>query len=688
MTGWFVLRRELLALLRLPQTYAIAAAYLVLSGVFFVNILISTEIPDLAQYYSNIASTLLVLVPVVAMRSFAEERRSGALDLTLTWPLSRAGLVVGKFVANTAFVCLLASIVWVYFWLIADVASIQGSRAAGGYVGLMLMAAAFSALALMVSARASSPAAAAFLGFGLLLFLWILDYAPGWIGDSLRSLGPAEHFKAFPRGVIYWGDVAYFLIVVALGLGLATSALCRERPGPAFGSLLRRGATLGVVVVTWAGGSALASDLGGKLDLTSAKEHTLTEVTKRVLRQVKEPIRLTGFVEPVSPAAVELADLVRQYRAAGGDLHLTILDPDVQPGKARQAGVSLYGQVVVEMGDRREIIDDASQIALTSALHRLAGTSPPRACFTIGHGERSITDETRSGAATLAGELRQLYYDVKPAALSVPGAEGELARCTVVVVAGPRVPFLAGEIDLLANYAQQNGRLVIMADGVEADARQQLNGLLAPWGLTLGRGTVSDASALADDPSSIVTVDYPSKSPATEGLDDQETPVVVTGAVPVEATAGFDEDEDDGTHLTALVRSSPKSWVDPAPGSTTDGTRLRGPFVLAAVVDRSRVTGAVEQPAIARTRIGVMGSVEMAANRAIEMLGNREFVTAVVQWVARQDDLIAAGRVPGGFYKLVLTESQKNRLIRQGIVVPAAVVLVPLPFALLRLRRG
>ncbi|HET9770931.1 MAG TPA: ABC transporter permease subunit, partial [Acidimicrobiia bacterium] len=208
MNALFVLRRELRAFLRLPQTYGIAAAYLLISGIFFVNILISTEVADLASYYSNIANTLLVLVPVVAMRSFAEERRSGALDISLAWPTSRPGLVLGKFAANTLLVWFLAGVVWLYFSLVGSMASIEGSRTGGGWIGLLLMAMAFSALALMVSARTASTTAAAFLGFGLLLFLWILDYAPGWIGDGLRSVGPAAHFAAFPRGVLYGDDVA------------------------------------------------------------------------------------------------------------------------------------------------------------------------------------------------------------------------------------------------------------------------------------------------------------------------------------------------------------------------------------------------------------------------------------------------------------------------------------------------
>ncbi|HKN90791.1 MAG TPA: hypothetical protein VJ622_10955, partial [Acidimicrobiia bacterium] len=242
MNGLHVLRRELRALVTSPQTYAIAAAYLVLSGIFFLNILITSQIPDLEHYYSNVANTLLVLVPVVAMRSFAEERRTGALDITLAWRLSRTSLVLGKFAANTLYLWALSSVVWLYYHLVGRLAHIQMGRTAGGYIGLLLMATAFSALALMISARAASPAAAAFLGFGLLLFLRVLDYAPGWIGDRLASLGPTQHSAGFARGVVYWNDVAYFVIATLIGLGLAVAALERDRPGRKLGSLVRRGA--------------------------------------------------------------------------------------------------------------------------------------------------------------------------------------------------------------------------------------------------------------------------------------------------------------------------------------------------------------------------------------------------------------------------------------------------------------
>jgi ABC-type transport system involved in multi-copper enzyme maturation permease subunit len=684
MSGLFVLRRELRALVRLPQTYGIAAAYLVISGIFFVNILISTEVADLASYYSNIANTLLVLVPVVAMRSFAEERRSGALAISLTWPTSRTGLVLGKFAANTVFVWSLASVVWLYFSLVGGMASIQGSRTGGGWIGLLLMAMAFSALALMVSARTASTTAAAFLGFGLLLFLWILEYAPGWIGDGLRALGPAAHFEAFPRGVLYGDDVAYFLAVTALGLGLTVSALDRDRPGRTARSLVQRGAILGLVLGIGAGGTALAADVDAKVDLTADGRNTLTDATRKVLAEVRTPIRVTGFAQPFSAEEAQFRALVKQYRAAGADISSDQIDPDVQPARARAAGVGLYGEVLVEIGDRREVIDGPTEGALTSALHRLGATTGRRACVTVGHGERSVADESRQGLSTVAAQLQsRLFYEVKTIALAVAGAREELAGCTLVLAAGPQVPFLPQELALLEEYGRSNGRLVVLVDGA-GGPRDQLNALLAPWGVAYGSGVVADLSALADDPGSVVSSSYPSSSPATLRLRERDLPVVFVNSAPVIGTPAAEEDG----HVSPLVLSSPRSWLAATPGGPRAGGD-EGPFTLAALVDRSRVTEGGGAPmAIDRTRVGVVGSVEVVANRGLELLGNGDFMLALVQWVARDDDLVAAVRPSTGLYKLVLTEGQRDRLIRQGIVFPSLVMLLPLPLALLRLKRG
>ena len=682
MSAVYVFRRELRALVTSPQTYGIAAAYLILSGLFFVNILISSEIPDLEHYYSNVANTLLVLVPVVAMRSFAEERRTGALDMTLAWRMSRAGLVLGKFAANSLFLGVLSSIVWLYYRLVGHLAQIQVGRTAGGYIGLLLMVLAFSALALMVSARASSPAAAAFLGFGLLLFLRVLDYAPGWLGDSLAALGPTQHSTSFPRGVIYWDDVAYFGVATLVGLGLTVAALERDRPGRKVGALVRRGAAFGGVLVLWGGTVALAGDFEGQVDLTPEHRLSATDITRDVagrLERLGEPVRITGFAPPISTDASNLSELVKQYKSAGLPVTVEIVDPDLQPGRARQAGIGGQGEALVEVGGRREVVTQLSQGVMTSALLRLSRPTRPVACFTAGHGERDPDDESPLGVSKLAGALRTLTFEIQPVGLAAPGAPAALQRCAVVVVAGPVTPFLPVELKLLATYAESNGRLLVLADGTATEPRAQLSTVLEPWGVSLGTGLVGDRSALAGDPTSIVSLDYSTgASPPVRRLHQQRIPVVLTNAVAVVGSEAAQE----RNAFIELVRSSPKSWTGP------EADRRDGPFTLAALADWSRIDGGDANPSVARTRIGVVGTAEVLTNGLFDMFGNREFSTALIQWVAREDDLLAAGRPATGFAKVVLTAAQKDRLVRQGIVFPALAVLLPLPWTVRRLRRG
>jgi ABC-type transport system involved in multi-copper enzyme maturation permease subunit len=682
MSAVHVFRRELRALLWSPQTYAIAGAYLILSGIFFVNILISSEIPDLEHYYSNIANTLLVLVPIVAMRSFAEERRTGALAITLSWRMSRTSLVLGKFAANTLYLWVLSSIVWVYYHLVGRVTQIQMGRTLGGYIGLLLMAAAFSALALMVSARATSPAGAAFLGFGLLLFLRVLDFAPGWIGERLAALGPTDHSVAFPRGVIYWDDVAYFAVATLVGVGLAVAALERDRPGRKIGALVRRGAAVGGVLVLWGGTVATAGDFEGQVDLTPEHRLSVTDLTKDVISRVKDQgdrVRITGFAAPISNDAASFRALVKQYRAAGLPVDLEVIDPDLQPGRARRAGIGGNGEALVEVGERREVLTNVTQGALTSAMLRLSRAGRPVVCFTAGHGERDPEDESRVGASKLAGSLKALAFDVKPIGLAAAGARDEMGRCAVVVVAGPQTPFLPGELSLLAEHAEADGRLLVLVDGTAAEPRDQLNAVLEPWGVSFGGEVVSDSSALADDPTSIASLDYGTgASPPVSLLHQRGIPVVLTNPVAVVASDAAREQN----ALVELVRSSEKSWTGGGE------SRRTGPFTLAALADWSRIVGEDEAVAVARTRIGVVGTAEIVTNGLLELFGNREFAAGVVQWVAQEDDVLAAGRPVTGFARVILTEAQKDRLVRQGIVLPAFAVLLPLPWAALRLRRG
>lgn len=673
-----VLRKELRGLVSLPHTYAIGAAFLALSGIFFLTFLIQSNLPDLEQYYSNIATTLLVLAPIIAMRSFAEERRAGALDITLSWPIPRTALVVGKYLTNTLYTWVLLSVALLYLRLLLGLGEVEVGKAMAGYIGVLLLAAALSALALAVSARASSPTGAAFLGFGLLLGLWTLQFAPRWLGGragrAIGGISPASHLEAGARGVLDGGDVAYFLTCVVIGLGLAAHALEKQRPGVAHRLRGRRGALLGAVGAAGVALLVAGTSIEAQADLTPTKRFTITRQTKAIAARVDSPVTITGFVDPDGPLAVQMRSLIRQYKAAHIPVTLELVDPDAQPGRTRAHGVSRYGQMLVEIDGRSELVPDVEEVSLTSAILRLTRGTPATACFTIGHGEPDINDSRSDGYEGFAAYLRQLGYATELLALGAPGGAARLERCTVVI-AGPRIPLLPAELTMLADHIRNRGRLLIMADPDDA-ARAQLNELLRPYGLAIGSGAVRDRSSLADDPASVVAFSYPSESPPIRDLKRDGIPVLFINPHPIEkATAAEDIDS-----VTPLVASSSQSSI---PGNPTGG-----PFILAALYDASSVSDQPGGAELITSRLGVVGSSGIASNRLIDNFGNRDFVTGIVQWLGRENDVISAGRTYGGVHKVVLTRARRDTLVRSGIVFPSLAFLVPLPVALMRLRRG
>lgn len=691
-----VFRRELRTLLTSPQAWAIATAYLLISGLFFVTLLFSRPYANLERYYTNIETTLIVVAPILAMRSFAEERRTGVLDITLSWPVSRWTLVTGKWVANTVFTWGMVSVAWLYIALLQSLGQVELGNAAAGWMGLLVLVAMFNALALAISARAASPTSAAFVGFGVLLGLWILDFVPGWLGgrfDGIVSfLAPTNHIENSGRGILDAGDGLYFLMGTTFGLTLAAAAL-REPGRRTLRRLFdprRAGAVLGMSLVVGTG--VASAQARGQVDLTPERRFSLTTQSKAVLSKVKAPIHVIGFTQPGSAQQIEMRSLLRRYQLAKRDVSFEFIDPDAQPGRTKELGASSYGQILLRVGTNQDFVNEISEVDVTSAIQRLSrAAGPPVACFTVGHGERDIEDQRAGGYQNFATRLKRLGYERKSLALAAEGGAARLATCKVVILAGPRAAFLPEELTMLQDFAKAQGRLVVLADSGVLDSAPdvigQLNDLIRPWGLGLRPSVIRDRSAIINDPASVLVFKYPSQSPVTVDLKARTIPTLLIGALPVESV-GIGPGKGDGAWLTPLLETSSQS-------SLADGTT--GPFVAGALTDWSRVDQSPGGPgappgkggglALSRTRIGVVGSADLASNTFLGRFGNSTFASQLVSWVAIENDIIAAARNPGGAAKLALTQDDRGRLIRRAIAAPGGVTSVAFTLSLLRLRR-
>jgi ABC-2 type transport system permease protein len=238
--------REIRSYFVSPVAYVVLTGFLLLSGWFFFNLL--ARFSYLLQIYSglqrggqelerlnlnefvispllhNLSVVLVILIPVISMRTFAEEKRLGTFELLLTSPLRVGEIVAGKFLGALAFVTLMLALTGIYPILLLIYGDPEGNIMLSGYLGLFLVAASFLSIGLLTSSLTENQIVAAVSCLVALLLLYVInwpaDNSTPTIGAILHYLSVTEHFSEFVKGIIDTRAVAYFLSLIAAALFL------------------------------------------------------------------------------------------------------------------------------------------------------------------------------------------------------------------------------------------------------------------------------------------------------------------------------------------------------------------------------------------------------------------------------------------------------------------------------------
>ncbi|MFO0450378.1 MAG: ABC transporter permease subunit [Pseudomonadota bacterium] len=236
-----VYRRELASWLATPLAYVFVVIFLVLSGAFtfWLGGFYERGQADLAPFFNFHPWLSLFLVPAIAMRLWAEERRSGSIELLLTLPVSPGAAVLAKFLAAWTFVACALALTFPVWLTVAYLGDPDHGAIVTGYVGSLLMAGAFLAIGSCLSATTRSQVIAFILtvvvcflfllaGFPLVLDLF-RGWAPAGLVEAVASLGFLTHFQALSRGVLDLRNVVYFATTIAVWLYATTLVLERGR---------------------------------------------------------------------------------------------------------------------------------------------------------------------------------------------------------------------------------------------------------------------------------------------------------------------------------------------------------------------------------------------------------------------------------------------------------------------------
>jgi len=203
-----------------------------LMGYSFTLTLFLNKFATLIHIFFQSAGLLFLLIPIITMRLFAEERKAGTLELLLTAPVRESQVVLAKYVASMAVVLAMIALTGTYGIVLALFGSPDLGPIYSGYIGLALLASTLVSLGLIVSALTSNQVVAAIVTIGISFLLWTIDSLAGMMPEGLEriliSLSLLAHFTPFATGALYTSDVGFFVSTTLLALFLAMRALARR----------------------------------------------------------------------------------------------------------------------------------------------------------------------------------------------------------------------------------------------------------------------------------------------------------------------------------------------------------------------------------------------------------------------------------------------------------------------------
>lgn len=301
-----IFKREVGATFNSAIAYIYLIVFVLINNSLFLTRFFLLDRSDMRSFFENMPFVLLVFIPVISMRLWAEDRKSNTFELLMTFPMKPAELVLGKFLASLVFyaVALASSCAIPVMLFLAGSPDI--GPIVGGYLGSFLMGALFLSIGIFVSGLTREQIVAfvvtvlsCFLVFflGTDFFASAIDgWVPGMGTFIMRTLGAGAHLVGFIRGVIDIKDILYF--VIASGIFLFLNALFfegRMRPK----SRVIFGTAIGVCLASMVVFNWIIKDIPwGRFDITEGQVYTVTASSRKILNQLKSTVQVRVYLTP------------------------------------------------------------------------------------------------------------------------------------------------------------------------------------------------------------------------------------------------------------------------------------------------------------------------------------------------------------------------------------------------------
>jgi len=508
----------------------------------------------------------------------------------------------------------------------------------------------------------------------------------GWLGVALVFAAVAIKFSK-PE----WQQYYYGLAIAGLVCTLLYILSQWREIGQAFAGRQARLGTLAVasvlvVLAILAAINYLGTRHNKRWDLTAAKQFSLSDQTRKVLQDLKQPVHIRVFAR--SDDFERFRDRLDEYTYASKNVTVEYIDPEKKPALAQQFGITALGTVVFEYAGRNEKATSEGEQELTNALIKVVQGRQPKVYFTQGHGEKDTTSADRSGYNSISAALTSDNFVVDKVVLAQQTAVP--ADANVLIIAGPHTDFLAPEIDMLKAYLAKGGKVLMLLDPVLKPDQPQLTGLealLKDWAITAGHDIVLDVSGMGrligTDESVPVAASYP-PHPITQNFNLLTAYPLARSMTPIEGGVN-------GRTAQPIIETSRSSWAETdlksltTGGAKADENDKKGPVPLGAAVSAPANEGVAKSEAKAgdnqpekkeETRLVAIGDSDFASNAALGVQGNRDLFLNTVNWLAQQENLISIRPHDAEDRRITLTADQERRIFFLTVLIVPGLILL------------
>lgn len=514
-----------------------------------------------------------------------------------------------------------------------------------------------------------------------------LSRLAGWLGAAL-SIGGLILFGINPAlrlAVTGIEIAALFLLIFFFAVHFETVKSFSTRRSTKFGfnSLLLIILFISIIGIV----NFLASRHTFRMDLSETSRFTLADQTSKVLAGLDREIKITGFTQTGTRNEVKMKDLLDTYAHQSSMISYDLIDPDKKPAIAKNYGITQYDTLVLESGKQEAQVKNLSEQELTNAIIRVSKDGKQKLLFLKDHEEHPLDGTDKNGYSIAKETLQNQGYDVDELSLLSEGSVPEDTR--VLIIAGPQKPLLPREIGAIRAYLEKAGKLLVMVD---PQTNTHLEDFLAEWGLRLGKGVVIDTlSRLFGGDFTVPIVNTYPKHEITEGFN-------LATFYPVVQMITFDASNAD-LSFEPIAKTTPNSWskmnLDNQNLRFNPAEDIQGPLTIGGIVTRSPDASpegvsdenqASEDPPTDPSTVVLFGDSDFVGNGSFFFSGNGDLFLNTINYLSREEDLIAITPKETRFSPLFLSRNQGQLIMYVSLfIVPITVVVTG--FGIWRRRR-